>query len=248
MLSRCSLVLPRCSFVFPLSHFLVSCGLLWLLRACKFKRGRLFSLNWMLVKRLYIWLYRPSTIVFSSFALSFFPFISFTYNDSSVYLLFYHSRSYCISTLNKAHSVSPRSVRLICCCDLGFVFPLAFTSFQMTKTSGLLRNQPILAPSSNSKSLIALARFAQVKADLARMQLANRDFEIAKENATAALDLLADEEENNSYRKVRLSAYMTAGLAFYYQGSITQFIDMFKTALLETHGNLDIICFLAQIL
>ena len=99
-----------------------------------------------------------------------------------------------------------------------------------------------------SESPISLARFAQVKADLARMQLASRDFEIAGENATTALDLSADEEDSKSRRKVRLSAYMTAGLAFYYRGSMDQSIEMFKNALSDTRGNPDIICLLAQVL
>ena len=38
VLSLCSLMLARCSLVLLLSHFLVSCRSLWLLRSCNFKR------------------------------------------------------------------------------------------------------------------------------------------------------------------------------------------------------------------
>ncbi|KAL9127987.1 MAG: hypothetical protein Q9217_003248 [Psora testacea] len=100
-----------------------------------------------------------------------------------------------------------------------------------------------------SESLLALKRFAQTKADLARVQLARKEFILAAENAETALDLSADgDEADNCCEKVRLSAHMTAGLAYYYQGSMDQSIDMFKTALLETRGNPDIICLLAQVL
>ena len=111
----------------------------------------------------------------------------------------------------------------------------------------IVSNQ-IEAEYESSESRIALTRFTQVKADIARMQLANREFEIAGDNASTALDLSADEEDCKPRRKLRLSAYMTAGLAFYYQGSMDKSIDMFKNALSETRGNPDMICILAQVL
>ena len=100
-----------------------------------------------------------------------------------------------------------------------------------------------------SESPVVLTRFSQAKADLARAQLARKDFALASENAETAIDLSADDNEaDKSCQKVRLSAHMTAGLAYYYQGFMDQAIDMFKNALSETQGNPDVVCLLAQVL
>ncbi len=100
-----------------------------------------------------------------------------------------------------------------------------------------------------SEATLTLLRFAQAKADLARIQLAKLDFDMAAENAETALDLSADEDEaSQTVQKLRLSAHMTAGLAYHHQGSMDESIDMFKKALQETHGNPDIICLLSQVL
>ena len=74
-------------------------------------------------------------------------------------------------------------------------------------------------------------------------------FETAAENAETALNLSEEEDVKNEVRqKVRLSAHMTAGLAYYYQGTMDQAISMFRSALEETQGNPDIVCLLAQVL
>ncbi|KAL9602970.1 MAG: hypothetical protein Q9219_001495 [cf. Caloplaca sp. 3 TL-2023] len=100
-----------------------------------------------------------------------------------------------------------------------------------------------------SDSSETLARFAQAKADLSRSWLAERDFDDAAENAETALALSADNaQENHALRKTRLSAHMSAGLAFFYQGSMDRSIEMFKGALEETQGDPDIICLLSQVL
>ena len=100
-----------------------------------------------------------------------------------------------------------------------------------------------------SESAVTLMRFAIAKADLARAQLAEREFEAAAENAETALNLSEEEDVKNEARqKVRLSAHMTAGLAYYYQGTMDQSISMFRSALEETQGNPDIVCLLAQVL
>lgn len=100
-----------------------------------------------------------------------------------------------------------------------------------------------------SESPVLLLRFALVKADLSRAQLAERKFEAAAENAETALNLSEEEDVKNETRqKVRLSAHMTAGLAYYYQGTMDQAISMFRSALEETQGNPDIVCLLAQVL
>ena len=100
-----------------------------------------------------------------------------------------------------------------------------------------------------SESALILRRFVIAKADLARAKLAERDFEAAAENAETALNLTEEDDvENEARRKVRLSAHMTAGLAYYYQGMMDQAISMFRSALEETQGNPDIICLLVQVL
>ena len=94
-----------------------------------------------------------------------------------------------------------------------------------------------------------LMRFAQAKADLARIHLAERHFDAAAEDAETALNLADDDDLDEKVRQlVRLSAHMTAGLAYYYQGTMDQAISMFRSALEETMGNPDIICLLAQML
>ena len=100
-----------------------------------------------------------------------------------------------------------------------------------------------------SESAVILMRFAIAKADLGRAQLAERDFDAAAESAETALNLSEEEDVKNEVRqKVRLSAHMTAGLAYYYQGTMDQAISMFRSALEETQGNPDIVCLLAQVL
>ena len=100
-----------------------------------------------------------------------------------------------------------------------------------------------------SESPVTLMRFAQAKTDLARAQLAEQDFEAAAENAETGLSLSDYEDPENDVRqKIRLSAHMTAGLAYYHQGSMDPAIAMFRSALEETQGNPDIICLLAQVL
>ena len=99
-----------------------------------------------------------------------------------------------------------------------------------------------------SESSLLLRKFAQAKADLARVQLAKGDFDIAVENSITALDIIADEADSGDYEFLRLSAYMTAGLAYFFQGSIDESIDMFKSALKQTNADPDIVCLLSQVL
>ena len=102
-----------------------------------------------------------------------------------------------------------------------------------------------------TESLAALARFAHAKSDLARCQLAS-DLTTAIENAETALDLTA--EANNSgldvetRRRLRLSAHMTAGLATFSSGSLSDAISMFRTALQESDSNPDVVCLLVKVL
>lgn len=96
---------------------------------------------------------------------------------------------------------------------------------------------------------MTLAQFSQAKSELSRVQLADRDFVSAAENAQTTLNLTADEASpTTSQRKQRLSAHMSAGLAQYYQGFMDSAIIEFRSALEETGGDVDIICLLVKLL
>lgn len=103
-----------------------------------------------------------------------------------------------------------------------------------------------------SESPLSLARYAQAKADLARIQLATRDYIVAAENAELALDLSAEEDSSSpdpvARKKYRLSAHLTAGLAYHFLSENDKAIAMFRTALEETDSNPDVVCILAQTL
>ena len=100
-----------------------------------------------------------------------------------------------------------------------------------------------------SESAGVLLRFAQAKADLSRAQLAEKRYDMAVENAETALDLLAEEDDKKAtIRQIRLSAYLTGGLANYYKGSIDRSVEMFKIALEESEGSADTVCLLSQVL
>lgn len=90
-----------------------------------------------------------------------------------------------------------------------------------------------------------LLRFAQSKADLARMQLGLQSYEAAIENASLALDLSGD---LHSLESCRLSAHLTAGLAHYYTRNMDESLEMFKAALTESSENPDVVCLLSQVL
>ena len=102
------------------------------------------------------------------------------------------------------------------------------------------------------ESPITLTHFAQAKATLGRVQLAGNDFSSAAKNAETALDISTEGETSEfspaARRKCRVSAHLTAGLAYYNNGSMDESIIMFRSALEETNGDPDIVCLLAQVL
>ena len=101
----------------------------------------------------------------------------------------------------------------------------------------------------SSESPTILVRFAQAKSNLSRAQLGQQDLSAAVDSAQTALDLTSEEGiETTARENIRLSAHLAAGLAYFYQGSTDQAIDMFRSALEETEGNPDIVCLLAQVL
>ena len=103
-----------------------------------------------------------------------------------------------------------------------------------------------------TESPASLARFAQAKADLSRVQLAAGDLDAAIENAETALDLSVDEDSGkldpSKRHAYRLSAHITSGLAYSSEGNLDNAISMFRAALEESDGNPDMVCVLAQVL
>lgn len=98
----------------------------------------------------------------------------------------------------------------------------------------------------------SLSRFALAKADLARSQLANAEYEAAIDSGETALQLSAEDAGNElsaeSRQKCRLSAHLTVGLAQYFGGHADESLEYFQTALTESAGNPDAVCLLAQVL
>lgn len=103
-----------------------------------------------------------------------------------------------------------------------------------------------------SESPESLSKYAQANADLARVLLARHAHEEAAEKAETALTLSGEEDaekfDSEAHSKLRLSAHLTAGLAYYYTKSMDQAIDMFRDALQEANNAPDVICLLAQVL
>lgn len=103
-----------------------------------------------------------------------------------------------------------------------------------------------------SESPESLSKYAQANADLARVLLARHEYEEAAEKAETALMLSGEEDaakfDLEAHGKLRLSAHLTAGLAYYYTKSMDQAIDMFRDALQEATNTPDVICLLAQVL
>ncbi|KAL4879611.1 hypothetical protein BJY04DRAFT_193255 [Aspergillus karnatakaensis] len=103
-----------------------------------------------------------------------------------------------------------------------------------------------------SESALSLSKFAQANADIARVLLARHEYEEAAEKAETALMLSAEEDSANfepeTYKNLRLSAHLTAGLAHYYLRAMDSAIDMFRDALQEADNSPDVVCLLAQVL
>ncbi|KAJ5970729.1 Tetratricopeptide-like helical [Penicillium vulpinum] len=103
-----------------------------------------------------------------------------------------------------------------------------------------------------TESPSSLSRYAQANADMARVLLAGRSYTDAAEKAELALMLSGEEDaekfDPETRKKLRLSAHLTAGLAFYNLKSMDQAIDMFRDALEEAQNAPDVVCLLAQVL
>jgi superkiller protein 3 len=103
----------------------------------------------------------------------------------------------------------------------------------------------------NSESEEHLSRFAQAKADLARCELGQHQYQSAAEMAEFVLDLTTDETSPayvEARRKTRLSATLTAGLAHSHLKDVDSAIKHFQVALEASPGEPDVVCMLAQVL
>ncbi|PGH11688.1 hypothetical protein AJ79_04711 [Helicocarpus griseus UAMH5409] len=104
----------------------------------------------------------------------------------------------------------------------------------------------------SSESTSSLVRFAQAKADAARVLLGQQDYEAAADSAETALCLSCEggieEFDPEANQKLRLSSHLTAGLAYFYLKDMDRAIDMFRDALQEADSSPDVVCLLAQVL
>ncbi|KAI5293987.1 Superkiller protein 3 [Ascosphaera acerosa] len=151
--------------------------------------------------------------------------------------------------LHKLHVLSPG--------DLPYEHLLALYSeragdatFAATTQSSVCAS--IEAQYESTESVRDLYRFAQANADLARARLAAHDYEAAATSADAALTISAEEGaeavDPSGWKKLRLSAHMTAGLAHYYLHDMDRAIEMFREALSESAHAPEVVCLLAQVL
>ncbi|KAJ0310960.1 hypothetical protein COL516b_001660 [Colletotrichum fioriniae] len=117
----------------------------------------------------------------------------------------------------------------------------------LEKICGILESDYEVTESPQS-----LAHFALAKTDLARSYLAAGAFEQAIECGEMAIQLSADESDNELSReerkKARLSAHLTVGLAQYYSEDVNEALLCFESALEESDNNPDAVCLLAQVL
>ncbi|KAF3910944.1 hypothetical protein ABW20_dc0110431 [Dactylellina cionopaga] len=90
-----------------------------------------------------------------------------------------------------------------------------------------------------------LVMYAQATADRARCYLGLKDYENAIESAELSVNLSQDLEV---LPKSRLSAHLTAGLAYYFLNRIDESLEMFRLALTESGEDPDVVVVLAQVL
>ncbi|EGD89779.1 hypothetical protein H112_02252 [Trichophyton rubrum D6] len=104
----------------------------------------------------------------------------------------------------------------------------------------------------STESIGSLLKYAQASADLARIQLGSLEYKKAADNAETALNLIVEEGihecHSGLYQVIRLSAHLTAGLAFYYLGRMDESIEMFRDAIEGADNSPDVTCLLAQVL
>ncbi|KAJ5594172.1 uncharacterized protein N7459_000380 [Penicillium hispanicum] len=141
--------------------------------------------------------------------------------------------------------------------DLSFMHLSALLAERMGETTDAESSLQVVCSGMESEfeeteSPASLSRFAQANADLARVLLARHKYDMAAEKAELALTLSGEEDaekfDPEACSKLRLSAHLTAGLAYYYTRAMDQAIDMFSDALQEANNAPDVVCLLAQVL
>lgn len=103
-----------------------------------------------------------------------------------------------------------------------------------------------------TESVEALSRYSQAKADLARSQLSESQFQAALDNAEMALDLSSEDSaagmDRAARHKWRLSAHLTAAVSAYFLSNYDRAISFFQEALEETDHDPDVVSMLARVL
>ncbi|KAK9450965.1 uncharacterized protein V1518DRAFT_167002 [Limtongia smithiae] len=96
-----------------------------------------------------------------------------------------------------------------------------------------------------SESIEALKDFVAAKTQLARLHLAKGDFDTSIEDSRTVIDLTENED---GLQKSRLSAYITAGLAYFQKKDFYNALNMFSIACTETERDADVVVLFAQVL
>lgn len=141
--------------------------------------------------------------------------------------------------------------------DLPFVHLSALLAERMGETGDAKASLQVVCSGMDeefekTESPASLSKYAQANADMARVLLSRHSYEESAEKAELALTLSwedgAEQFDPEACRKLRLSARLTAGLAYYNLKSMDQAIDMFRDALEEAENAPDVVCLLAQVL
>ncbi|KAJ5885275.1 hypothetical protein N7495_009785 [Penicillium taxi] len=141
--------------------------------------------------------------------------------------------------------------------DLTFTHLSALLAERMGETADAEASLEVVcagmeAEYEESESAASLEKYAQANADMARVLLANCEYEKAIEKAELALSLSGEEDagqfDAETCSKLRLSACLTAGLAYYYTKSMDNAIDMFRDAIQDSNHDPNAVCLLAQVL
>ncbi|KTW31561.1 hypothetical protein T552_04059 [Pneumocystis carinii B80] len=89
-----------------------------------------------------------------------------------------------------------------------------------------------------------IAQFLHAKSSLSRALLANKQYEMALENAQIVLNLTEGSETSSN----RLSCYLVASISLFYLNRIIDALEMFQSSLMEFNEHPDIIVLLCKIL
>ncbi|KAH8819703.1 hypothetical protein F5884DRAFT_815815 [Xylogone sp. PMI_703] len=154
-----------------------------------------------------------------------------------------------IFALNQLHSIIPKDLSYYHLSAL-FLERVNDISTTLSTLSSICKS--VEADYEVTESASSLSRFALAKADLARSQLAARNYQAAIDSGETALQLSAEDTGNELTaevrQKCRLSAHLTVGVAYYYCQDAKTALDYFLPALEESNGSPDAVCLLAQVL